>query len=100
MLRMQSIFNPDVSQPPGGFCISVFLTVRRGSSILVGKIVKPEIWGERWGLLVNRPERWRDKWQIPATFLLIGEHPRSAADRIWRDQLELDNFSPSSSDPR
>jgi ADP-ribose pyrophosphatase YjhB (NUDIX family) len=89
-----AIFNPDLAPPPGGFCVSVFVVARKKrepSSILVGKIAKPEFWDERWGLSLTHPERWRDKWQIPAAFLKIGEHPEKTAMNICREQVGMSN---------
>jgi len=89
---MFAIFNTSVPQPRGGFCISVFLIVKRNSEILVGKISNPERWSKNWGLDLAHPERWRDRWQIPAAFLEIGDHPNQTAERILREQLERKEF--------
>jgi hypothetical protein len=88
---MLAIFNPDVKQPPGGFCISVFLISTRDSSTLVGKIANPTKWSERWGLDLKHSERWENKWQLPATYLEIGESPLQTAERISSDQLGIAN---------
>jgi ADP-ribose pyrophosphatase YjhB (NUDIX family) len=90
---MFAVFNPSTKPPPGGFCISVFLIVKKNDSVLVGKISDSETWKERWGLDVGHPERWREKWQIPATFLKIGEHPDDGVRRVWVEQLGLSDPS-------
>jgi ADP-ribose pyrophosphatase YjhB (NUDIX family) len=92
-------FNPDVPPPPGGFCISIFLTVREESKILLGKIGDSQKWSDNWGLGLKSPERWKDKWQLPGAYLGIGEHPLDTAARICTDQLELSNYS-LSTNPR
>jgi ADP-ribose pyrophosphatase YjhB (NUDIX family) len=87
-----AIFNPDRAQPPGGYCVSVFVIVKRNHpdpSILVGKIAEPNYWEAEWGLDLKHPERWEGKWQIPATFLKVGEHPDSAALNVCKSQIGL-----------
>lgn len=75
--------------PKGGACISAFVLVRKGDSLLLGKIGDPELWAEKWGLALGYPERWKDKWQIPASYLRFGEHPDEAAERVVKDQLKI-----------
>ncbi len=73
--------------PPGGMCLSAFLLLRRGRSILLGKYADDPAWGRLAGL---DPERWRAHgagWTIPASQLKYGEDPRDAARRIGEDVL-------------
>jgi ADP-ribose pyrophosphatase YjhB (NUDIX family) len=91
--RMMAKFNSNLPAPAGGFCISVFVIIKQASTTLIGTITDPSLWSERWGLSIDHPERWDGKWQIPATYLLIGENPKKAAERVCREQLELENYS-------
>jgi ADP-ribose pyrophosphatase YjhB (NUDIX family) len=93
-------FNPETPPPQGGFCVSVFLTINKESSILLGKIGDAPLWSERWGLGLKNPERWRDKWQLPGTYLFVGEHPQDAAKRISLEQLELEKYDSMFSQPK
>jgi ADP-ribose pyrophosphatase YjhB (NUDIX family) len=70
-------------------CLSAFLFLRRGRTILLGKYADDPAWGRLAGL---DPERWRVHgagWTIPASQLKYGEDPRDAARRIGAEILEV-----------
>jgi ADP-ribose pyrophosphatase YjhB (NUDIX family) len=70
-------------------CLSAFLFLRRGRTILLGKYADDPAWGRLAGL---DPERWRVHgagWTIPASQLTYGEDPRAAARRIGEQILEV-----------
>ena len=62
--------------PEQGLCISSFLIARRDETVLLGKAL--------------RPEMAREKWILPASQLMYGEHPDEAARRILKDQLKTE----------
>ncbi len=75
--------------PPGGMCIGVFLFVRRGRRVLLGKVREHPAWAELAG---ETPERMRGdagRWKIPARQLRLGEDPRDAARQIGEEMLGL-----------
>ena len=86
------MFGPDAGTPPGGFCLSVFLFVRRAGGVLVGRMAESPRWETEWApnlRLYDAPMRGAAfaALRFPATYLRVGEAPRDAALRIWRDQL-------------
>lgn len=77
--------------PPGGVCLSSFVVVSSGPKILVGKMVKPDIWIERFFV----GPKWADvysksgKYLLPARHLAWYESPMEAAEDILKEQLLL-----------
>jgi ADP-ribose pyrophosphatase YjhB (NUDIX family) len=71
-------------------CLSVFLFVRRGAEILVGKYAPHEAWERLTGLDPERVRKHGLGWTIPASHLKYGEDPRAAARRVAEDVLGLD----------
>lgn len=93
------LFGTEFGYPPGGFCLSVFLVVRREGRVLVGQMAEDEreIWLEQWqpNLRYYEGEKWTRAFQglrLPATYLREGEHPETAAERIWVGQLGFDTL--------
>ena len=75
--------------PPGGMCLSAFLFVRRGDSILLGKYQEHPAWDTLAGLDPERVRAHSQGWTIPASQLKYGEDPRDAAKRIAEDILQM-----------
>lgn len=75
--------------PRGGMCVSVFLFVRRGAEILLGK------YGDdpRWETLAGLDDEWRRMhaggWTLPARQMKFGEDPRDAARSVADDLLRI-----------
>lgn len=87
---VKASFN-EANIPKGGTCLSAFLVIRNGSSLLAGKMSEPEIWAEKF--LVRR--EYADQlvksggWVIPASHLRYGESLGEAAQRLLRDMLGI-----------
>src|SRR3990172_7061017 len=75
--------------PPGGMCLSAFLFVRRGGSILLGKYREHPAWETLAGPGPARVRAPGRGWTIPASQLKYGEDPRDAAKRIAEDILQM-----------
>jgi ADP-ribose pyrophosphatase YjhB (NUDIX family) len=79
--------------PEGGACLSVFLILWNGSKnrVLMGK-VNPEYldWEHIGALNKTRLGRYRDKWMLPSSHLVLYESPKQAAERILKEQLGLE----------
>ncbi len=75
--------------PKGGTCISAFLVLKGKGGILVGKMVKPEIWIERFfvGEMFAPQYVSSNKWVLPASHLKYGEKPDDAAMRILTEEV-------------
>lgn len=89
-----ALFGPALGTPPGGFCVSVFLVLRREEAILVGRmdVDHAETWIESWQPNLRHYEgdkraRAFAGLRLPATYLREGEHPAEAARRVWSGQL-------------
>lgn len=90
-----ALFGSEFGFPPGGFCVSVFLLVRDGPKVLVGRMAESPRWIEEWNPNLayydaDMRRRALDGLRFPATYLREGEAPDAAATRIWRDQLGLE----------
>lgn len=83
--------------PPAGLCLSVFLVVRnRRGDVLLGRPRRHKAWPE-WGCMPY----WRldpiienQAWVLPASHLMMEEHPDHAAGRIARTWARLLHASP------
>jgi ADP-ribose pyrophosphatase YjhB (NUDIX family) len=75
--------------PPGGMCIGVFLFVRRGRRILLGKVREHPAWAELAGETPSRMRGDAGGWKVPARQLRLGEDPRDAARQIGEEMLGL-----------
>jgi ADP-ribose pyrophosphatase YjhB (NUDIX family) len=85
---------PRYGLPDAGFCASSFVIVRSGTTILAGIPKDDSKWREEWApnfLVYSKSDLAAEfrLWRLPATYLLEGEHPDAAADRVLRDQLTL-----------
>ncbi|MCI4335798.1 MAG: hypothetical protein L3K17_01180 [Thermoplasmata archaeon] len=86
----------NIHVPNGGVCLSAFVKVRnRDGDVLLGRPRSNPIWTERGCL---PPWRVREiqragEWILPASHLMMGEHPDRAAERIARDFLGLPHAS-------
>ncbi len=82
--------------PKGGTCISAFLVLRGNGGILVGKMVKPEVWIEKFyvGEMFAPQYVASNKWVLPASHLEYGEKPDDAAMRILTKQVGLGRGNP------
>lgn len=80
------------SVPLGGTCLSSFVILTTGSDVLVGKMDKPDIWVERFfvGAQLAPTYYSSGKFLLPASHLAWYESPLEAAQRIVRDQVQLD----------
>ncbi|HUI86526.1 MAG TPA: hypothetical protein VLY21_05170 [Nitrososphaerales archaeon] len=77
--------------PPGGVCLSSFVVISNGPKILVGKMVKPEAWVERFFVGPKFAEVYSKsgKYMIPARHLAWYESPLEAAESVIKDQVQL-----------
>lgn len=75
--------------PPSGLCLSVFLFLRRGGRILLGKYADDPAWERLTGLDEGRRRAHGKGWTLPASHLKYGEDPRDAARRVAREVLGL-----------
>lgn len=74
--------------PEGGFCLNVFLFVRDGPKILLGKYADDPKWEELTGLDATRRKRFGAGWTVPGSHLKFGEEPRAAARRVGEEILQ------------
>jgi ADP-ribose pyrophosphatase YjhB (NUDIX family) len=77
--------------PPGGTCLSSFVAVTNGRSILVGKMAHPEIWTDRFlvGPKFATKIANSGKYLLPARHLHWYESPSDAALSCMREQVRL-----------
>lgn len=75
--------------PPGGMCLSVFVFVRRGDEILLGKYADDARWAMLAGLDPERVKVHGQGLTIPARHLKYGEDPRDAARHIGAKVLQI-----------
>jgi len=79
--------------PLGGLCLSVFLIIRdEDGGVLMGKIDPEARWDNLGALDPKRIELHRNGWMLPSSHLIVHESPQSAAMRISKEQLELDDL--------
>lgn len=78
--------------PPGGTCLSSFVILTTGPDILVGKMTKPEIWIDRFFVGPQYVETYQKsgKYLLPSSHLAWYESPLEAAERVAREQTELE----------
>lgn len=75
--------------PEGGFCLNVFLFVRNGSKILLGKYGDDPAWESLAGLDAGRRKRFGAGWTVPGSHVKFGEEPRAAARRVGEEILQI-----------
>lgn len=80
--------------PPGGLCLSVFLFVRRGRELLLGRYADDPAWERLAGLDEGRRRAHGRGWTVPASHLKYGEDPREAARRVAEEILGLRDLRP------
>jgi ADP-ribose pyrophosphatase YjhB (NUDIX family) len=83
--------------PAGGLCLSVFLVVRnRKGEVLLGRPRRHRAWPEQGCLPYWRlaPLIENDAWVLPASHLLMEEHPDRAARRVARVWARLPRAHP------
>lgn len=78
--------------PPGAMCLSVFLFVRRGKRILLGKVRDHPSWESLAGEDPPRVRKDAGRWKVPARALRLGEDPRDAARQIGEKILGIDGM--------
>lgn len=75
--------------PYGAMCLGVFLFVRRGNRVLLGKVADHPAWLKLTGEESDRIQSDTRGWKIPARQLKLGEDPRDAARQIGEEMLGL-----------
>jgi hypothetical protein len=81
--------------PPAGLCVSVFVLVgdpKNPNSVVLGRPAAAAPWAEIGNLEPATLEDLQDRWLVPASHLVEFESPRSAAERVVREQLGLDHI--------
>ncbi|HEY6238259.1 MAG TPA: NUDIX hydrolase, partial [Thermoplasmata archaeon] len=76
--------------PENGFCLNVFLVIRRAGSsdrVLLGRIDPAAPWDHLGGLDADRVAAHSGGWMLPASQLLYGESPEDAVARLDRELL-------------
>jgi len=78
--------------PKGGVCLSSFVIVRKGDSVLMGIPKASKAWPEKGGypkFAAKRLEKNRS-WLLPSTPLLMEESPDEAANRVVHEWAGLE----------
>ena len=75
--------------PRGGFCINVFVFLRRGPLLLLGKYAPHPAWPGLTGLDAGRVARYGRGWTVPGSHMKLGEAPHAAARRVVTEMLGL-----------
>jgi ADP-ribose pyrophosphatase YjhB (NUDIX family) len=78
-----------ITVPPGGMCLCVFLFVKRGDKILLGKYKEHPEWEKIAGMDEKRVKNNTYGYTLPASHLKFGEDPSDAAKRILKEILCL-----------
>lgn len=76
--------------PDGGLCLSAFVFLAQGDSLLLGRYADDPRWGKLAGLDEDRRRAHGQGWTIPASHVRYGEDPRETGARVVREILELD----------
>ena len=73
--------------PKSGLCLSTFVIIRKGNSILLGRPHAISAWSEKGGYPTSHAAELEKNgsWLIPATHLLMEESPDHAARRITKE---------------
>jgi ADP-ribose pyrophosphatase YjhB (NUDIX family) len=75
--------------PYGAMCLGVFVFVRRGNRVLLGKVRDHPAWLRLTGEDAARVRSDIKGWKLPARQLKLGEDPRDAARQIGEEVLGL-----------
>jgi hypothetical protein len=81
--------------PRAGLCLSVFVLVgdpKNPNLVVLGRPAAAAPWAQIGSLEPAPLEALQDRWVLPACHLVEFESPRSAAERIVREQLELEHI--------
>lgn len=80
--------------PRAGLCLSVFVLIgepKNPNLVLLGRPASAARWTELGNLESSHLESLQDRWLLPACHLVEFESPRAGAERIVREQLELEH---------
>jgi ADP-ribose pyrophosphatase YjhB (NUDIX family) len=87
--------------PKDGLCISSFVVISeksRSENVLAGRINPKAPWDHIGAVNPGRLGGFSKGWMLPSSHLIMLESPREAANRILREQLEIEeskaNLSP------
>ena len=90
-----------LSPPAAGVCLSVFALAEEGSRVLVGTPKPHKRWTSEW--LFSWAHYSKDELDkvfqgrmLPSTYLLEGEDPKDALDRIVGDQIRVRKYRATS----
>lgn len=81
--------------PPAGLCLSVFVLVgdpKNPNLVVLGRPAPAAPWQQIGNLEPAHLESLQDRWLLPACHLVEFESPRSAAERVVREQLGLEHL--------
>lgn len=81
--------------PRAGLCLSVFILIgdpKNPNLVVLGRPAAAAPWAEIGNLEPATLESLQDRWVLPASHLIEFESPRSAAERVVREQLGLDQL--------
>lgn len=87
------------SVPAGGMCLCVFLFVKKGNKVLLGKYKEHTAWEKIAGMDEKRVTSNMHGYTLPASHLKFGEDPMDAARRIVKDILLIPEKNISCSEP-
>jgi hypothetical protein len=78
--------------------MSTFAVVRRNGKVLIGTPKRHANWPSKWlfSWAVYSKEELEEEYlakRIPSTYLLEGEHPEHAIQRIMSEQLQMPHYS-------
>jgi len=79
--------------PRAGLCLSVFLLVgdpKNPNLVVLGRPAASAPWEEIGSLDPAHRESLQDRWLLPASHFVEFESPRTAAERVAREQLGLE----------
>ena len=81
--------------PKSGLCLSVFVLVgdpKNPNLVVLGRPAASAPWSEIGSLEAAPLEALQERWILPASHLVEFESPRTAADRVVREQLGLEHL--------
>ena len=81
--------------PAGGFCLSTFLVIaehKLSGSVLMGRLNPEAPWDHIGALDRKRVEMFSKGWMLPSSHLILHESPAAAAERILKEQLEIESL--------
>jgi len=81
--------------PRAGLCISVFVLVgdpKNPNVVVLGRPAPTAPWAEIGNLEPATLAAMEERWVLPACHLVEFESPRTAAERVVREQLGLEHL--------